>query len=736
MCVWIEDADAIDMESKALNMVYINTRVKSFLNGKNTLGIAGVKGQGKTFLLKVKRKKAQGSNKSCQKQSIVCLPRNKMVDTIDSSLIINKQLYKFFNDYNNWVKAWKLSFAITIINSEYFCNLYEEIDFMKMKNITKEMIRMENRWSSPIKVLTKIFRLSRKEINELYVDLNELLMLLERVQSGVYFFVDKVDQAFTIDIHRIYGDTDMSRGARNASYWQYSQYALANAAYDLFSNINNHIKVYYTIREEALIDSHKIAPNNKRNIEAYLMILKYSKIDLHNMFKLYVESEDDINLLDAKIKRTNQEKAFIGMDFIKHGYIDNIDEGLFDYIYRHSLKRPYDIMRICRQLYFLDNEDKRSLRQIRGTVNNASKDILKAYIKELSPFLPCEYEDIKNVLHGINTNVFNIEYMKIVCERYNTFYEGFTKCNRNFVECNNPKPFSLLYNLGLLGVLKQSHTNRSIYIEFENIGESVFNFETQTIPKSELFFLHPCLGDIVRELRNQKGLNYQPNDIFVTGDLCEYNNARFAELEQFILEKVDELKGEKIFVSSTIHDLSEERDKICGYLLDRGLYPIMSETPYFDLSNVQLSHSHDYCIEQLLGCKNLIFILGKKYGGIYSGEKYKKYAEEICKLSKNKIERPSISLMELYMARKNGLRCYLFVSEEIELGKRKYDKEKENSTDIDTMVFIELNFINHFREEEEKAIKGNWISVYQNNNELIKRISNLMFSTAPISTKL
>ena len=68
MCVWIEDADAIDMESKALNMVYINTRVKSFLNGKNTLGIAGVKGQGKTFLLKVKRKKAQGSNKSCQKQ--------------------------------------------------------------------------------------------------------------------------------------------------------------------------------------------------------------------------------------------------------------------------------------------------------------------------------------------------------------------------------------------------------------------------------------------------------------------------------------------------------------------------------------------------------------------------------------------------------------------------------------------------------------------------------------------
>lgn len=727
MCVWIEDADAIDMESNALNIVYSNKRIKAFLYGKTTLGIAGIKGQGKTFLLKVKRKISQ------KDQSIVCFPKDQMVDTIDSAFQINHQLYKLLEDYNNWVKVWKLSFAITIISSEYFQDLYKEKDFENLKSSTKQLMRIDNRRSSPVRVLKSILSSTRRTVNELYNDISKLLDLLDRVQNGVYFFVDKIDQAFSVDIHRIFGDSNMSRGPRNASFWQYSQYALANAAYDIFSNINNHIKIYYSIREEALIDSYKIAPNSKRNIEAYLIILEYSRMDLYNMFKLYVESEDDINLSVAEIKSSNQEKAFIGRSNIEHGYI-NTNENVFDYIYRHSLKRPYDIIRICHQLYFLDEGDKKVLNIIRTTVNNTAKDILKTYIKELTPFLPCKYEDMKDVLRGINTNIYDLEYLKAVCKRYNTFYDGFTKCNRDFSLCNNPKPFSLFYNLGLIGVLKQSSINDCIYIEFANIGESVFNFETQTLPESALYFLHPCLGDVVRELRNERGLNYQPNDIFVAGDSCEYKSSCFNDISKFIFQRMEELKGEKVFVSSTIYDLVAERKGVCNILLDRGLYPVMSEMPFFDLTDAQLAHSHDHCIDEMLKCKNLIFILGKNYGGKYAGERYKEYVEKICKLSNGSIKQPSISLMELFIARCHKLRCYLFVSEEVEKEKRKEGKNKKGKG-IDTMIFTEINFINHFKEEEDEKIKGNWISIYKNEDELIWRINNLMFSTAPVSKK-
>ncbi|MGN0318605.1 MAG: hypothetical protein ACI4E1_11815 [Lachnospira sp.] len=58
MCVWIEDADAIEITDKSLNVVYQNERVGRFINSPKMLGISSIKGQGKTFLLKVKRNMA------------------------------------------------------------------------------------------------------------------------------------------------------------------------------------------------------------------------------------------------------------------------------------------------------------------------------------------------------------------------------------------------------------------------------------------------------------------------------------------------------------------------------------------------------------------------------------------------------------------------------------------------------------------------------------------------------
>lgn len=84
MCVWVEDADKLEFGSKELNIVFTNRSINSYLRGKASLGLAGVKGQGKTFLIKVKR------NIIGEDSSVVCLPNNRMVDIIDSSLTINR----------------------------------------------------------------------------------------------------------------------------------------------------------------------------------------------------------------------------------------------------------------------------------------------------------------------------------------------------------------------------------------------------------------------------------------------------------------------------------------------------------------------------------------------------------------------------------------------------------------------------------------------------------------------
>ncbi len=59
MCVWTEDADVIRWDEKRLCMVFENQRIKDYLRSNRKLGIAGTKGQGKTFLIKVKRARYQ-----------------------------------------------------------------------------------------------------------------------------------------------------------------------------------------------------------------------------------------------------------------------------------------------------------------------------------------------------------------------------------------------------------------------------------------------------------------------------------------------------------------------------------------------------------------------------------------------------------------------------------------------------------------------------------------------------
>jgi len=65
----------------------------------------------------------------------------------------------------------------------------------------------------------------------------------------------------------------------------------------------------------------------------------------------------------------------------------------------------------------------------------------------------------------------------------------------------------------------------------------------------------------------------------------------------------------------------------------RGYNPIMSEKNNFPInaSELQGVHSHDYCIDKLLECGSVIFIIGTEYGGEYAGKKYKKLQQEIIK---------------------------------------------------------------------------------------------------------
>lgn len=186
---------------------------------------------------------------------------------------------------------------------------------------------------------------------------------------------------------------------------------MAEAAYDI-KNRNNHIKIFYTIRQEALNYDKIPNPDKARNILSTITSLSYSKNDLYEMYKIYIANEKDENLIFPNSKLKEPSKAFLGMEEIEHGYVKNAKERVFDYIYRHSFHRPYDIMKICRSLY---NDKSHETKRIRHIVNKHADELYHMYLKELELFIPYKIDEIEALVRNLPGNVADIDIIQMTC---------------------------------------------------------------------------------------------------------------------------------------------------------------------------------------------------------------------------------------------------------------------------------------------------------------------------------
>lgn len=740
MSVWTEDADVIRFGEKSLKIVYKNQIIKDFLQSNRIFGIAGTKGQGKTFLLKVKRSNFQGKTENDEDGSsyITCFPSNMMTDTLDSaittpslnneSFIINKSLNSFLKDYKVWVEMWKISVAVTIITSKEFSHLFIEKDYKPLNKLSKSLLSLNNTKSRPCLIFSHLLDLNIKEFAVIMQDANHFMHLLDKVNSAVYIFIDKVEQAFSAEIEK-YASQKNTIYQQSISYWQYAQYSLADAAYQLFT-FNTHIKVFYTIRHEALLDASRLVPNTCQNIESYLRELVYTQDDIFEMFKIYIENEDEENLCIPDERYNNPEKAFFGLDIISHAYVANTNEKIFSYLYRHSLRRPRDVMAICRALY-LKNPKKLTLQIIRHTINDISNSVLKKYLQEVTPFITCNDKEIYRLLGCMNTNFFDFNYIQYVCQRYNLYHTQSDECHKNCRTCKNAHPFSTLYNIGLIGCLKNSLANPIYRQRFLPLGDSKLKIDEYDLPNSPLYCLHPCLCDVSRNSRNYMHHNFVTTNEIICGEGILTSDEIISNITSSLPDRIIEMNKEKIFISSTIYDLSKERTAIKQLLFKEGYYPVLSESEEFAYPPNDVD-SHDHCIDELLKCHTMIFIIGEEYGGKYAGEKYKEYINEIRTESNDKIVEPSISLMEFYAAKKNKLNYYVFVKKSVLEQQRIYNQKKDNHEDIqqesfacNLEIFKVINFVNHIKKEGKRA--GNWFIPFKSIPDLKTRLNQISF---------
>ena len=725
MCIWHPAADSLRYDSKALDLVFRNKRVETYLDSYNMLGIAGIKGQGKTFLIKAKRR-------ALQKQgSVLLLPKDSvMIDALDNDLRIKSNQRKFLSSYTNWVAVWKVAIILTIVQ---YPSIKDKIDDSVLKSLSKDttdLLTMRNDDFRPSVFVYSLIKMNNKSINTVFSDLPILLQAVSYIHSPVAIFFDKADQAFSHDVYKIIGDSQSAVGTRNASIWQFCQLALANAASDLYSSSNQHIKVFYTIRQEALVDAEQIAPNVFRNFNSFIVTLEYSKKDLFDMFVLYISNESDNNLKKPELKGTRPEEAFAGFDIIEHGYVKSerqCKERLFDYIYRHTMSRPYDIQQICWDLC-MSNISNLDIDGFRHIVNSSSRKIAKQYIAEMDPFTVQSRTSIYELLSNITTNVFDISYMKNICNRYMLSRENKESCKMNCKDCDAIYPFSNLYNIGLLGYLYNNQSCETMYEQrFVSATDRIITGNTVRIDPSELYFLHPCLSDIARDKRRTLRREFSNTNKIIIGNNLSCSGDELEQIKDDLKVYKKKLYEESVFISSTMINMKDERLRAAKALLDKGYFPVYCESPEYKIDTH--TFSHDSCIDEMLRCGNVLSIFGTEYGGEYAGEKYKSYEREIIEKSKNRIEKPSITLMEYYVARKKGKKLFVLMSNKItdyygsESHKSRKSLEWERKDGLDKVSII-LDFINKLRNSDDQ---GNMIKFYSNINDIALCISDHEF---------
>lgn len=722
MCKWIVDADQLDSSDFSKTILYRNALVDSYVFDERKFGIGAPKGLGKTFLLKSKRIESQS-------KGILCLPIDTMLDVMDK-VTFEDSLHKYMLDYSNWVDIWKAAICISIIKNVFKCD-------ESGRESVSELLRDSNTFfadiynsdliNSTCQIVNKILNSHRSAVRALQIQIPDFIAVVKKCRRPIHIFIDKTDQALRDQIQHIAGASGMSHGPSNSSCWLYGQLALAEASYLLFTQ-NAHIKVYYSIRSEALVGAEGVT-DLFLQVNSYITRLKYDHDELRRMFVHYIAIEDDKWLVDPHTRFDNPDNAFIGQSIIQHGYVRNrsneyVQELFFDYMYRHTLKRPRDIMHICYRLCYAhigDTENGESrVRVIRHIVNQESRLLLQSYWREMTPF--CFEGSEKGwelFWSAIDTNVFSSEYIWRRCEYLNNAIDETDpkKCVKKCCTCELFKPFAQLYNTGLLGVLSRNNVDgENPHIRFMDTGDALISNNEVMLPESNLYFLHPMMTNKIEASRNDMNLGFDICRQIIVGDGIQVLDEIVRKIKKKETDRENSTRKKTIFLSSTCHDMADCRSVIYSSLGRYGYRVVMSENNDFGMPNDEIN-SYDYCLDKVCECSSLIYVIGERFGGPYKGIKYLSAAEEIERLNP-RIGEPSISLMEFYIAKRKCIPTYVFTRKEIYNERNTYNKNMNNQAFIpayvkSTKVFETITLITNLD-------TGNWFKSYEDLDDLLE----------------
>lgn len=510
-----EDAGLATPES--LDTIVENFAIRGFLRTNDKRYIVGPKGSGKTLLLLRKAIDQRA------RADTVCIPSDPSnpVDRLTAAQHVGRQFNYSVSDTRDtnlaWASVWKNSIYRSVLHhlrdkiledlhhgasatgSGDWSRDLEQFRFKAANKIIESYLpEFTFTPRGPYYYYTELgARLDSAKKNGLPILREQNLhldSLVQLTQRPIYIFLDNLDDYYE----------------REPELWYNSMYGQFRAVREI-SLTHRHIHIFTSIRRDVY---SQFSDEMRLQYYDYIAQLTYSKEELLQIFASRICDLDDNLLAHPMLRKTDPWKAFFGETSTIVNDFVGVAEDIRDYIHRHTLGRPRDLIHMGTVLLERRALGGFSPDAIRDAVAAAEEDIAEQYLAEIAPMLDPRF-DIRTFVQSFVTS--NALTRSAVENIRDDFMIGHIDQGIDFdTPSDMTRPFETLYDLGLLGVVRPKPDSNEYVQAFQSPGRGLDNPENRDLPESAVYLLHPVLTKWL--------LHGHRNKHFVVGDKLPYHH--------------------------------------------------------------------------------------------------------------------------------------------------------------------------------------------------------------------
>ena len=471
MRAWTVDADDIRVaEDFDESLLHRTPEIDGFLRSDrdDKFIVIGTKGFGKTLLLKAKRILYQREGRAS------CLPAGVLLDKPIGDKIFSRELLAFFVvSPLPWSKIWLTAIALAILKQT------DALRDLKVGPALTSLVA-DGELRSVIDHFVRLLDFTPRELQRCGADTDShLVPRLRAVGASIAVFIDGVDEYFNkhVELQRSHPSVT---GELSPNVWYFSQLGLVEVAYQL-RRINHRLKVFAAVRKEAYAQLTKTTVMSQQ-YRGSAIDIAYAPQSLREIFLNNVRLVKNDMMVNADRLRADPLEAFLGRTTITDTYTRE-EEDCFQFICRHTLLRPRDLMTVGERLVALRPNDRRGELPLKEAVHQAAAEIAHEYLAEIAPHVGDL--ELDRLLRSLPGNVLTRQEVELIFVEHSLATGGEEK-----------HVFSALYRVGLLGYVHHDRVRGEWAQRFLRPGEAMLDPEGM-LPPAKYYLLHPVLSDVI-----------------------------------------------------------------------------------------------------------------------------------------------------------------------------------------------------------------------------------------------